>query len=333
MKNMKDEKYIKRECPDCRAALDIPDIYEGREVICPKCKTHFAVMKNIPNEKKTVDLGPQAGMGILRFEIQGKGENTGRKRKRVYFALNEVQARQLAENDGTSIDKIVKLPPEPPTDRQLEYAKILGLSIPLNATKKDLTDLISLKVERDRPSTKRHRAFAKKYGIHTTDFIGKKSLFDRIQEALRVPGREKELLAWFTFRVYRSLVNGASNAPVEHPDDPIIEEIVKQLVTDKKTVASVRRYEGRELIWFGEWTSPDGCIHAGASNHTIAYKQISLMLKERVGIPIKSPQKPYSSGLKRNLNKRVASDPKGCLSVIVVAFIILVCIMNIHSIN
>jgi hypothetical protein len=31
----------------------------------------------------------------------------------------------------------------------------------------------------------------------------------RIQAALVVPGREKELLSWFTFRVYRELAGGS----------------------------------------------------------------------------------------------------------------------------
>jgi hypothetical protein len=113
------------------------------------------------------------------------------------------------------------------------------------------------------------------YGIEFTDHIGKKALFNRIQAALVAPGREKELLFWFTFRVYRELVGGADNAPIEGPDDPIIGKIADELVTDEQIVRSVRRYEGRELIWFGEWTSPEGYVRTGGSNRTAAYKRVS----------------------------------------------------------
>jgi hypothetical protein len=255
------------------------------------------------------------------YEINGKGKNTGRKRKRIYFASSEMEARQLAEDDGMLAEEVIELPPEPPTERQLEYAKGLGISIPPNATKNDLSDLISIKVEKDKPSTERHRTFAKAYGIEITDYIGKKALFDRIQAALVAPGREKELLSWFSFRVYRELANGADNAPIERPDDPIIEAIAEQLIIDEKIINSVRRYQGRELIWFGEWTSPDGYVHTGGSNRTEAYKRVSSMLKERASFPTR-PQKMDSSAPIRSQNKKAATQPKGCLSVILVVIAI-----------
>ena len=80
------------------------------------------------------------------FEIRGKGRDTGRKRKRVYSAPDEATAKRLAEDDGTLIEAIVEIPPEPATDRQLTYAKDLGISIPPDVSKADLSDLISLTV-------------------------------------------------------------------------------------------------------------------------------------------------------------------------------------------
>jgi len=127
------------------------------------------------------------------YEIKGKGKDAGRKRRRIYSATNETEARQLAEDDGTLVEAVTELPPEPPTERQLDYARDLGISIPANATKNDLSDLISLKVDRDKPATERHKQFGKLYGLEFTDYIGKKALFNRIQAALIVPGREKDL--------------------------------------------------------------------------------------------------------------------------------------------
>lgn len=157
------------------------------------------------------------------YEIKGNGKDSGRKRTRVYSAANEDAARQLAEVDGTTVEEIVELPPDPPTEHQLDYAKDLGIAIPVGATKNDVSDLISMKLDKDKPATERHRGFARRYGIEVSNYIGKRALFDRIQAALIAPGREKELVPWFTYRIYRELVNGADGAPIQGPDDPLIQ--------------------------------------------------------------------------------------------------------------
>lgn len=137
-----------------------------------------------------------------------------------------------------------------------------------------------------------------------------------------VPSREKELLSWFTFRVYRELVGGSDNALISGPNDPIIEEIANGLARDEKIIKSARRYEGRELIWFGEWTSPDGYVHTGGSNRTAAYKQASLLLKERARFPEKPQKRSSSSVQQRSRNTNATSESKGCLSVVVIALAI-----------
>lgn len=258
------------------------------------------------------------------FEIKGKGKgkDTGRKRRRIYTAPNEEKARKLAESDGTLVEEISEIPPEPPTERQLEYARDLGISIPANATKDILSDLISLKVDRDKPATERHKKFGRMYGLEFTDYIGKKALFNRIQATLVVSGREKELLSWVTFRVYRELANGSESAPISGPDDPVIQEIANELVADEKIIKSVRRYEGSELIWFGEWTSPDGYVHTGGSNRTAAYKQASSLLKQRARFPEKPQKRSTPSVERRSRKANATSESKGCLSIVVIALAI-----------
>lgn len=259
------------------------------------------------------------------YEIKGKGKDSGRKRTRIYSAANEDAARQLAEVDGTTVEGIVELPPDLPTERQLDYAKDLEIAIPVGATKDDVSDLISMKLDRDKPATERHIGFARRYGIEVSRHIGKRALFDRIQAALVAPGREKELVSWFTYRVYRELVNGADGAPVKGPDDPIIQEIASQLEGDEAVIKSIRRYTGRELIWFGEWASPDGFVKTGGSNRTAAYKKASSLLRDKAGISTRCPEtlaqsKVRNSGISEE--NKPHKEPKGCLSVIVLAPIV-----------
>ena len=229
------------------------------------------------------------------FEIIGKGKDTGRNRKRIYTAASESEARELAEKDGTLVEQIVELPPAPPTESQLAYARDLGLAIPKNATKTDLSDLISVKVNKDKPSSSRHLAFAELFGLETTPYIGKRALFNRIQAALCEPGRERELLSWFTYRVYRELTGAKDDLSVPGPNDPLIIGIAESFIKNEQVINSIRRYEGRELIWFGEWTSPDGYVYQGGSNRTAAYKEVASSLKKVFFLPERSPKKALIS--------------------------------------
>jgi len=170
---------------------------------------------------------------------------------------------------------------EPPTERQLAYARDLGIAIPADVTKQELSDLIDGRLQKDKPAASHFQAFAKRFGVVFTQYVGKKSLFDRLFTHLTRPGREEDMTAWFVFRVYRELVKGRADASIKGPDDLPIREIARVLLEDKSVVQSIRRYQGRDLVWFGEWTSPDGTVHYGASNQTIAYKRASSLLREK----------------------------------------------------
>jgi len=89
-----------------------------------------------------------------RYEVVGFGRETGRKRVRIYEAKNKEDVIMMAASEGTIVDmsKIRILPESPATEPQLEYAKNLGIKIPENATKTELTKLISDAVEKEMTS-------------------------------------------------------------------------------------------------------------------------------------------------------------------------------------
>ncbi len=269
------------------------------------------------------------------YEIRGVGKDTGRKRKRIFHASSAQKAREMAAADGTFVEELVELPPEPPTQKQIDFAIDLGIKIPPGATKQDLSDLISLKVDKDKPSTERHRLFAKQFGVQTTEYIGKRALFNVIKYALSEPGRENELAAWFTYRVYRELVHGAENAKIKGPDNAIIKGIASQLANDPSVVKSIKRYEGRDLIWFGEWTAPNGRVYTGGSNRTIAYKKAAGLLKEKITFSSKSADqtsKDKITLISKNTGNdnedtydysfEVKTKSSGCMTVIAVVILI-----------
>jgi hypothetical protein len=129
-----------------------------------------------------------------------------------------------------------------------------------------------------------------------TQYTGKKNLFDRLFFHLCKPGREEDLTAWFVYRVYRELVNGRPDAFIKDPDDPIIRSIATEIIRDPAIVKSIRRYQGRELIWFGEWTAPDGRLSRGGSSETMAYKRVSSLLRD------------YSTGVRQAPRRRSRTE-------------------------
>lgn len=83
-----------------------------------------------------------------QFRVAGIGIATGRKRQRVYDALDEYHLIQVAEADGTKVDSFEEVPPPPPTENQLNYARKLGIiNIPENANYNDLYSLINTAVK------------------------------------------------------------------------------------------------------------------------------------------------------------------------------------------
>lgn len=174
--------------------------------------------------------------------------------------------------------------PNPPSERQLAFAKDLGIDILPDATSEEVSDLISARLEKDKPANERHRSIARLFGVRFTRFTGKRQLFERIFNAVKRPTHENDLAAWFTYRVYRHLVRGDDNVPIEGPDHSTIKEIAVQLVADPAAFSSIRRYTAQDLHWFGQWTAPDGTLYTGGSKRTTAYEKAAALLKEKLGV-------------------------------------------------
>jgi len=243
------------------------------------------------------------------FKVTGVGIETGRNRTRTYSAFNEDRARQMALADGTEPKKIEIVPPQPPSEPQLEFARNVGINIPAGATADEVSDLLSIYQDRDKPATDRHRSFADYYEVETTRCVGKKKLFQLIFNKLSQSGNEQELATWFAFRVYREITNAADSAIAKHPMDPKLVAIGKQLAKDEKVLKSIRRYDGKDLIWFGEWTAPDGNTYSGGSNRTAAYKAASSALRAEFGLPVQKGKTERAESKK--------SEPAGCFGFLI----------------
>jgi hypothetical protein len=89
---------------------------------------------------------------VPRFQINGFGRESGKRRSRVYSAADEEAARAIAFNDGTVIESISEMPPDlpqPATESQKNYAEGLGIEFDPSITKSEISVLIAERVKAD----------------------------------------------------------------------------------------------------------------------------------------------------------------------------------------
>ncbi|MCI0365024.1 MAG: hypothetical protein L0219_14195 [Phycisphaerales bacterium] len=219
------------------------------------------------------------------FHVVGRGRDSGRERKRTYSAANEYWALKAAEADGTEVESIAETR-TPATERQVAYARDLGLQFPDDITVDEMSDLLDCRLSDDKPSTDRHREFALSFGVQCNRYTGKRRLFEQIAMYLQQDGHELDLAAWFVYRVCRNLWKGSDPPGVEGPNSPLIRDIATSVSSDSAAMKSIRRYRGEDLIRFGEWTTPSGYLATGGSTKTIGYRQATSLLRSRLAAPV-----------------------------------------------
>lgn len=114
-------------------------------------------------------------------EVKGNGFVISEKGLLLLAAL---PSRQKAKSHSPQADRKAQGEPNPPTERQLAFAKDLGISIPADATIDEVSDLISAHLEKDRLASDNHRRIASLFGAKFTRFTGKKQLYERIFDAV-----------------------------------------------------------------------------------------------------------------------------------------------------
>jgi len=127
-----------------------------------------------------------------------------------------------------------------------------------------------------------HREQARLLGVELPDDIAKKAGFESVFDVLRQPGRELNLCQWFVWRVYRHLDSNHSVLVLNSTVCEEITDIANLMIADVKLIKSVKRYEGGDLRWFGDWTAPSGHIAKGGSKQTLAFKSAAAELEKFV---------------------------------------------------
>jgi hypothetical protein len=216
------------------------------------------------------------------YKVSGVFADTKRKRTRTIAAKNENHAKEIMINDGyLEPFEIIEVDFEKPTERQIEYAKDLGIEIPDNATKQDLSALISRHLENDSDPNPELYEFADKRGFLFSKYIGKKALYNLLFNNLE----DVDKIAFFAFCVYRYLSEDRHANLDTSPHRDIFYDFANKMVNDESFVRSLNNYSGEDLRYFGKLRIDNNVQIYGGSVNTKAFKTTVSYLKEKGLLP------------------------------------------------
>jgi hypothetical protein len=230
------------------------------------------------------------------FNVVGIREKSGRAMRKTYRGFDEAEVRALAlHRDGLIAKWIEQHPYKPATDSQKQRLAQLGYRFSAGLNVKEAGDLLRALLSGDQPVDKQILAYARQLRIETTTYVGTKQLYDAIFRKLLQPGNEQHLVAWFTFRVYRTLAAGDNRAIICGPEHVVIQRIAQYLLRDAEVMGAIRQYRaGREWIRFGHCIDSKGQVQRGGRMDTVAYRRARACFEKAfTEIPLLRP--PISS--------------------------------------
>ncbi|MBA4302894.1 MAG: hypothetical protein C0424_01580 [Sphingobacteriaceae bacterium] len=256
------------------------------------------------------------------FQVKALFLATNRKRNITISAKDESDVKEKLHTMGyIEPFEIQELPPEPPTEAQLNYANNLKIQVPSDATKEDLSALIQKSLDHDSDPNPDLIEFANEMGLHFSKFIGKKSLYSFIFHNLEL----KDKIAFFVFSIYRWLSDDRKGNLSKHQHKEVFYEFANQQLSNNQFLKSMTKYSGSELRFFGLIKFDDGGESYGGSENTIAYKTCAEFLNHKFGVK-KSKTITLKSNGSNQLGKMLKPDEvkSGCLSGTAILVVIIV---------
>lgn len=259
-------------------------------------------------------------MYYKHYSVAGKHKDTGRKRTINISAISLEQCKEKAADEGILEPyEITEYPPSLPSERQLAYAKDLGIKIPENATFKDISALLDRKQQVDNLDPQQGLIdYANAREFEFSKYIGKKALYNLI--FYKLSGKDK--IAFFIFCVYRWLSDDRESNLDTHKYKDKFYELADKLTNDDKFVKSMNRYEGEEIRFFGALTSTNGEISFGGSTETIAYKTASEILCKDLNLKNRKVKTLPKTNENIDRNQYKTSKKNGCLTLVLLIILL-----------
>jgi hypothetical protein len=230
------------------------------------------------------------------FNVVGISEKSGRARRKAYRGFDEEEVKALALHRDSLIAKWIEPHPyKPATNPQKQRLAQLGCNPGSGLNVKEAGDLLRAILAGDQPADQPTLFYARQLKIETTGYTGKMQLFEAIFRKLCQTGNEQHLVAWFTFRVYRTLAATDNRAIICGPEHVVIQRIARHLVREAVVLKAIKHYSsGRDWIRFGPFIDSQGQMQRGGRMDTVAYRQARTCLELAFAqIPLLRP--PISS--------------------------------------
>lgn len=225
-------------------------------------------------------------MNYINYKVTGKHKDTNRKRTLVVLAKSEEIAKQSSIVQGLLPPLQIEIVPfDSPTEKQLNFVNRVNIQIPPNATKEDVSCLLSRYQDQDSDPSHGLIEFADNRDMFFSYLIGKKSLYNLVFS--RLNGLDKT--AFFVFSIYRWLSEDRHANLDTHPKKDVFYKFAESMKDDVSFQKSLLKYQGEDLRFFGIITSEkDGYIstYEAGSNRTIAYKKASEFLNIQFNTPL-----------------------------------------------
>jgi hypothetical protein len=190
-----------------------------------------------------------------------------------------LKAQPVSKNRSDQADRIRDqvLIASVPSERQLEYAKSLGIKVLTTMTFEDVSDQIDCCIERDSLAQDVFKKIATIHNIQYSEFTGCKNLRSRIFRSFSRPTQEQFFVRWFSFFVMldRKVLSTQDDDVWSKPELSYISEKLK---SNQSVINSIRRYADSDLMFFGKQVSNDGVETSGSSRDTLAYKSVVELL-------------------------------------------------------
>jgi hypothetical protein len=212
------------------------------------------------------------------FKVIGTSAK-GRSVGRTVAAQTELGARRKAEQDGITVQSVERLPPEPATDRQLSYARSLGIAVPEGASLDQMSELISRAVEPVASAWLLQRAKTLLADLDAERYPGVEYVTRQLNEVIGVntPQFHRERAFWYIHSVLKHHRKGTWTSPeVARVPDETMWTIVDAFIADSGAHKSMQRdWQNSTLYQFAEFGDGYG---GTLSMRTAAYKRASELL-------------------------------------------------------
>ena len=140
----------------------------------------------------------------------------------------------------------------------------------------DVSALLSNHQNEDirRPTTKIIN-FAVSRGLYFSTLLNEKSLYNFIFNHFDI----EDKIAFFCFSIYQYCNKDHSKTLDTTANKALFYKFASENLSNEKFITSMQKYEGKDLLVFGEYED-NGWLKSGGSKNTIAYKTAHKFLKQ-----------------------------------------------------